>query len=71
MRLIEPCSSSSSMKVTPFAVAGRWRATTIPATRTVDPLRVRSRSALVRISAGRPGRISSIGCSRSVTLVDP
>ena len=34
IRLIVPCSSSSSMKTTPLAVAGRWRATTIPATPT-------------------------------------
>ena len=37
IRLIVPCSSSSSMNVTPLAVAGRWRATTRPATRTRLP----------------------------------
>ena len=45
--MIVPSSSSSSMNVTPFAVAGRWRAITRPATRTRRPCGCVSSSALV------------------------
>ena len=41
-----PRSSSSSMKVIPLAVSGRWRATTMPATSTVAPSSIRLRSVL-------------------------
>ena len=37
MRLMLPVSSSSVTKVTPLAVAGFWRVTTSPATRTRAP----------------------------------
>ena len=44
IRLIVPCSSSSSRKTMPFAVPGRWRATTRPPTRTRVPCASVSRS---------------------------
>ena len=62
IRLMVPRSSSSSMNTTPLAVAGRWRATTIPATFTRAPSRVRAMSLLESTSLGRLARISSIGC---------
>jgi len=45
-----PRSSSISMKTMPFAVSGRWRAVTMPATSTVAPSSVRSSRMLRRIS---------------------
>ena len=69
IRLIVPCSSSSSMKTTPFAVAGRWRATTIPATRTRLPCPISARPALSATSGPRPGRIRLSGCSPRVIPV--
>ena len=47
------------MKVTPFAVAGRWRATTRPASCTRAPSRIVFRAPLGTIVSGRSGRISS------------
>jgi len=41
-----PYSSSSSMKTTPLAVSGRWRATTRPATVTWAPWRISASCAL-------------------------
>ena len=41
-----PTSSSSSMNTTPFAVAGRWRATTMPAIRTSVPSAIRASSSV-------------------------
>ena len=55
IRLIVPCSSSSSMNVTPLAVAGRWRATTRPATRTRRPCGWRSSSRARAQVAGQAG----------------
>ncbi len=51
MRLIWPCSSSSSMKTTPFAVDGRWRATASPANAISAP--VRDAGELARSTAAR------------------
>jgi hypothetical protein len=44
MRLKMLVSSSTLKKTTPFAVPGRWRTMTQPATRTIAPLRFRGRS---------------------------
>ena len=55
IRLMTPCSSSSSMKTIPLAVAGRWRATTIPATLTGVPSRARPIASLVRTAGSSSG----------------
>ena len=62
--MIVPASSSSSMKVTPLAVAGRWRATTSPATCTRLPCRVPSSSALV----AQAGRLMKLGGPQNVCM---
>ena len=70
IRLIVPCSSSSSMKTTPLAVPGRWRATTRPPTRTRVPCAIVPRSALVdRPARGSPARSSASGCAVVVSPV--
>src|SRR5438067_1611771 len=43
MMLAMPVSSSSVRKTNPFAVPGRWRVMTMPATRTRRPLRLPQR----------------------------
>ena len=61
MRLICANSSSRSMNTTPFAVAGRWRATTMPATCTRERFGRSCSSTLVSVPSGRCGRMSSSG----------
>ena len=58
------------MNTTPWPSQGRWRATTIPATPTRLPSAVRSSSAQTTTGRSICGRITSIGCSPSVTPVD-
>ncbi len=53
----------------PLAVLGRWRATTMPATRTRAPWSMAGRSWLERQSSGRSGRSRPSGWSLRVTLV--
>ena len=64
IRLIVPCSSSSSTNTTPPAVPGRWRATTRPPTRTRLPCASRSSSRLSTLPAGRRSRSSASGWAR-------
>src|SRR5207247_692599 len=53
-----PASSSSSTKMNPFAVSGRWRATTSPATSTPEPCCNTGRRSLDTTPAGSASRNS-------------
>ena len=65
IRLTSPCSSSSSRKTTPLALAGRWRAIARPGSATRVPLGSVARSALDDdVRRGR-GAAWAIGCSRT------
>src|SRR5438876_3532153 len=56
-----PASSSSSTKMNPFAVSGRWRATTSPATSTHAPCSSRGSASLCTTPGGSTSRSSSSG----------
>src|SRR5947199_308910 len=65
-----PVSSSRLRNTKPFAVPGRWRTITLPATRTRAPSSPRARSiARVTPRAASAARRSAIGCGPSVTPV--
>ena len=57
------------MKTTPFAVAGRWRATVIPATATEPPEGFSASSRLESVPFGRCGRSSESGWTPTERLV--
>ena len=69
IRFTWPSSSSSSMKTIPFAVAGRWRATAIPANATRLRCGASFSSSLGSTPGGRCGRSSVSGCTSIETLV--
>ena len=62
-----PVSSSSVRNTNPFAVPGRWRVMTMPATRTRRPFRALGRSeARSTPRSDRSPRRSAIGCGPMV-----
>ena len=69
-RLTVPRSSSSSMKVIPFAVSGRWRAITMPATSTVASSSTFPSSELRLTPAPSWPRSRASGCSPRFTPVE-
>ena len=60
MTLATPVSSSSVRKITPFAVPGRWRTSTSPATVTLPPNGARVTVAGLVLVRQRPGTANGV-----------